>query len=130
MNWRQIMKTGGIDASRIESMLAQLKAAAQRPQSDAIGGLASSTGLQGTQRLNQTTSKVNFSDALKASLNQVNKMQVDSEQLGKSFAMGDDSVSLSDVMIAGQKANISFQATVQVRNKLVSAYHDIMNMQV
>jgi len=63
-------------------------------------------------------------------LNQVNKVQVEAEQLGKSFAMGDDSVSLSDVMIAGQKANISFQATVQVRNKLVSAYHDIMNMQV
>lgn len=120
------MKAGGIDASRIESMLAQLKAAAQRPQSDAIGGLAPSASLQQSQG----TGKVNFSDALKASLNQVNKVQVEAEQLGKNFAMGDDSVSLSDVMIAGQKANISFQATVQVRNKLVSAYHDIMNMQV
>lgn len=123
------MKTGGIDASRIESMLAQLKAAAQRPQSDAASGI-STTGLANTQGLSPSTSKVNFSDALKASLNQVNKVQVEAEQLGKSFAMGDDSVSLSDVMIAGQKANISFQATVQVRNKLVSAYHDIMNMQV
>lgn len=120
------MKTGGIDASRIESMLAQLKAAAQRPQSDAIGGLSASSGIQQTQG----SEKVNFSDALKASLNQVNKVQTEAEQLGKNFAMGDDSVSLSDVMIAGQKANISFQATVQVRNKLVSAYHDIMNMQV
>jgi flagellar hook-basal body complex protein FliE len=124
------MKAGGIDASRIESMLAQLKAAAQRPQADAASGLDSAARLASTQGLNQGTSKVNFSDALKASLNQVNKVQVEAEQLGKSFAMGDDSVSLSDVMIAGQKANISFQATVQVRNKLVSAYHDIMNMQV
>jgi flagellar hook-basal body complex protein FliE len=124
------MKAGGIDASRIESMLAQLKAAAQRPQADAASGLASAAGLANTQGASQSTSKVNFSDALKASLNQVNKVQVEAEQLGKSFAMGDDSVSLSDVMIAGQKANISFQATVQVRNKLVSAYHDIMNMQV
>jgi flagellar hook-basal body complex protein FliE len=124
------MKTGGINASRIESMLAQLKAAAQRPQTESLGSLASTTGLQGTQSLGNGASKVNFSDALKASLNQVNKVQVEAEQLGKSFAMGDDSVSLSDVMIAGQKANISFQATVQVRNKLVSAYHDIMNMQV
>jgi flagellar hook-basal body complex protein FliE len=123
------MKTGGIDASRIESMLAQLKASAQRPQADAASGLAAA-GLANAQGINQGTSKVNFSDALKASLNQVNKVQVEAEQLGKSFAMGDDSVSLSDVMIAGQKANISFQATVQVRNKLVSAYHDIMNMQV
>jgi len=124
------MKAGGIDASRIESMLAQLKAASQRPQADAASGLASAAGLANTQGVSQSTSKVNFSDALKASLNQVNKVQVEAEQLGKSFAMGDDSVSLSDVMIAGQKANISFQATVQVRNKLVSAYHDIMNMQV
>jgi len=120
------MKTGGIDSSRIESMLAQLKAAAQRPQNDAIGGLASPVGMQNTQN----SSKVNFSDALKASLDQVNQVQADAEKLGKNFAMGDDSVSLSDVMIAGQKANISFQAAVQVRNKLVSAYHDIMNMQV
>ena len=44
--------------------------------------------------------------------------------------MGDDKTSLSDVMISMQKANISFQATVQVRNKLVAAYHDMMNMQV
>ncbi len=120
------MKIEGIDSSRIESMLAQLKAAAQRPQTEALGGLASAAGLQQTQN----TGKLNFADALKASLNQVNQVQMDAEKLGKSFAMGDDSVSLSDVMIAGQKANISFQATVQVRNKLVSAYHDIMNMQV
>jgi len=120
------MKAGGIDSGRIESMLAQLKAAAQRPQNEALGGLASSAGIQNTQN----SSKVNFSDALKASLDQVNQIQVNAEKLGKNFAMGDDSVSLSDVMIAGQKANISFQAAVQVRNKLVSAYHDIMNMQV
>ncbi len=120
------MMAGGIDSSRIESMLAQLKASAQRPQTDAIGGLAAAAGVQKTQ----STGKVDFSEALKASLNSVNQSQVDAEKLGKSFAMGDDSVSLSDVMIAGQKANISFQATVQVRNKLVSAYHDIMNMQV
>jgi flagellar hook-basal body complex protein FliE len=50
--------------------------------------------------------------------------------MGQKFASGDDSVSLSDTMIAMQKASITFQATVQVRNKLVSAYHDIMNMQV
>jgi flagellar hook-basal body complex protein FliE len=120
------MKAGGIDSGRIESMLAQLKMAAQRPQTEALGGLASAAGIQ----KNQSATKVDFSEALKASLDQVNKTQLDAEKLGKNFAMGDDSVSLSDVMIAGQKANISFQATVQVRNKLVSAYHDIMNMQV
>jgi len=124
------MKAGGIDASRIESMLAQMRAAAQRPQAEMAGGLAgglaSSAGLQKTP----STGKVDFAEALKASLNQVNQVQVNAENLGKNFAMGDDRVSLSDVMIASQKANISFQATVQVRNKLVSAYQDIMNMQI
>jgi flagellar hook-basal body complex protein FliE len=120
------MKAGGIDSSRIESMLAQMRVAAQRPQTEALSGLASATGLQKAQ----STGKVDFAEALKASLNQVNQVQVEAEKLGKNFALGDDSVSLSDVMIAGQKANISFQATVQVRNKLVSAYQDIMNMQI
>lgn len=120
------MKAGGIDSNRIESMLAQLKASAQRPQTEDISGLASAAGMQKTP----TIGKGGFSEALKASLNQVNQSQFEAEKLGKNFAMGDDSVSLSDVMIAGQKANISFQATIQVRNKLVSAYHDIMNMQV
>ena len=120
------MKIEGIDSSKIESMLAQLKAAAQKPQAEPLGGLTSTLGAQQTP----STGKLNFSDALKASLNQVNQVQMDAEKMGKSFAMGDDSVSLSDVMISSQKASISFQATVQVRNKLVSAYHDIMNMQV
>ena len=125
------MKAGGIDSSRIESMLAQMKAAAQRPQVGAENGLKATTELGASQNIGaQSTSKVNFSDALKASLNQVNQTQKTSAELSKNFVLGDDSVSLSDVMIAGQKSNIAFQATVQVRNKLVSAYQDIMNMQV
>jgi flagellar hook-basal body complex protein FliE len=118
------MKTSGIDSGRIESMLAQLKAAAQRPQTESLSALSGADIKAGS------TTKVDFSQALKASLDQVNQVQSKAETLGKNFAMGDDSVSLSDVMIANQKANISFQATIQVRNKLVSAYHDMMNMQV
>ena len=123
------MNAGGIDAQRISSMLAQLRAAAQKPE-----GLGSSAAqaLNPVQKTNTAspTSQVSFSDALKSSLDQVNNMQLQSEKLGKDFAMGNDNVSLSDVMISGQKANIAFQATVQVRNKLVSAYQDMMNMQV
>ena len=79
---------------------------------------------------NEGASKVSFSDALKNSLQQVSNSQKAAEEMGQKFAMGDDSVSLSDTMIAMQKSSIAFQATVQVRNKLVSAYHEIMNMQV
>ena len=73
---------------------------------------------------------MNFADALKNSIAQVNQVQEQSQQLGKQFMLGSDKVSLSDVMISAQKASISFQTAVQVRNKLVSAYHDIMNMQI
>ncbi|MFA6041867.1 MAG: flagellar hook-basal body complex protein FliE [Methylophilus sp.] len=123
------MQVGGIDSSRIESMLAQLKAAAQKPSVDAGNNIANPLAMKAAVN-DAGSTKVSFSDALKSSLDKVNDIQQESQRLGKNFAMGDDSVSLSDVMIAGQKANISFQATIQVRNKLVSAYQDIMNMQV
>lgn len=113
------MKAEMIDASRIQSMISQLKAAATRPE----GGVSA---LQS----DKPATPVDFASALKATLDQVNGAQLKSEELAKRFVLGDDSVNLSDVMINSQKANISFQATVQVRNKLVSAYHDIMNMQV
>ena len=57
-------------------------------------------------------------------------MQEQAGQLGDQFAAGNDNISLSDVMIATQKASISLQTTVQVRNKMVAAYTDIMNMQI
>jgi flagellar hook-basal body complex protein FliE len=120
------MNTGAIDANRIQSMLAQLKAAAQKPEA----GNSNAIGPNAALKESQQAGKVDFASALKASLNHVNNSQVNAETLGKNFVLGDDKVSLSDVMIAGQKANISFQATVQVRNKLVSAYQDIMNMPV
>jgi flagellar hook-basal body complex protein FliE len=133
------MNIGGIDSSRIEAMMAQLKAAAQKPAAapsmgtggmNGIGGIGGGLNpLKGADAA-ESSSKVSFSDALKASLENVSNTQVKADQLGERFAAGDDSVSLSDTMIAMQKASISFQATVQVRNKLVSAYHDIMNMQV
>lgn len=126
------MAIGAIDSGKIQAMLSQLKAAAQnQPTSNSpmVGGLNGVARPIPPQSINNQT-KVDFSEALKASLDHVNNSQSKAVELGKSFAMGDDSVNLSDVMVASQKASISFQATVQVRNKLVSAYHDIMNMQI
>ena len=60
----------------------------------------------------------------------LNEQRLKADDAAQKFALGDDSVNLSDVMIERQKASLSLQATVQVRNKLVSAYHEIMNMQV
>jgi flagellar hook-basal body complex protein FliE len=113
------MKTGIFDASRIEGMIAQLKAAATR-----------SEGNVGPVQAGQAAGKVDFAQALKDSLDRVSNAQNKADRLTQRFASGDDSVNLSDVMISMQKSSISFQATVQVRNKMVSAYQDIMNMQV
>ena len=132
------MNIGGIDSSRIEAMMAQLKAAASKPAMPSAGSALEAGGIGGIGGLGkagaaesaESSSKVSFSDALKAQLQNVSNAQNQADDMGKRFASGDDSVSLSDTMIAMQKASITFQATVQVRNKLVSAYHDIMNMQV
>ena len=71
-----------------------------------------------------------FGDLLKSALENVNSLQQDTNSLRTRFDMGDRSVSLSDVMIAGQKSSIAFEATVQVRNKVVEAYKTNMNMPV
>ena len=71
-----------------------------------------------------------FGQLLKASVDQVNQAQQSAEKLTASFDKGDPNVALSDVMVALQKASLSFDAMTQVRNKLVTAYQDIMNMQV
>ncbi len=68
-----------------------------------------------------------FSALLKQSINKVNETQQHAGTLKKAFEMGDPDTSLSEVMVSLQKASISFQAMVQVRNKLVEAYKDVMN---
>lgn len=71
-----------------------------------------------------------FSAMLKSSIDQVNSAQQESADMAKNFELGKTDASLQEVMISLQKANVSFQAMVQVRNKLVSAYQEVMNMQV
>jgi flagellar hook-basal body complex protein FliE len=74
--------------------------------------------------------RADFAAALKASLEQVNRTQTQAEAMTQAFELGAPNVQLHDVMISLSKANVSFQQMVQVRNRLVSAYQDIMNMQV
>ncbi|MGA7780475.1 MAG: flagellar hook-basal body complex protein FliE [Paraburkholderia sp.] len=71
-----------------------------------------------------------FAAALKASLDKISDDQQHAVGEAKAFEVGAPNVSLNDVMIDGQKANLGFQFGLQVRNKLVSAYNDIMQMSV
>lgn len=71
-----------------------------------------------------------FSSVLANAIGDVNHdMQVASE-FKKAFVSGDRKVDLSEVMVASQKAKVEFELVLQVRNKLLSAYHDVMNMQI
>jgi len=72
----------------------------------------------------------NFADMLGQAINKVSDTQQASTQLSNAFEIGKSGVDLTDVMIASQKASVSFQALTQVRNKLVQAYQDIMQMPV
>lgn len=71
-----------------------------------------------------------FQSMFANAVNTVNEKQMHSSSLAKRFERGDPQVDLPEVMIAAQKASVSFEAMKQVRNKLVDAYKDIMNMPV
>ncbi len=71
-----------------------------------------------------------FQQALTQALSSVSASQNDATRLQREVQLGNPNVSLEETMVAMQKAQIGFQATLTVRNKLVSAYSEIMNMQV
>ena len=103
-----------IDVSQLLSQMRAMAArAADRP--DQGGASAGSAG---------------FSTLLRQSIDQVNTRQQQSEALQQAFLAGDPKVDLAQVMVALQKASISFEAMTQVRNKLVAAYQEIMGMQI
>ena len=78
----------------------------------------------------QASTEVGFSQALTQALKSVSAAQTNSAELQRQVQMGNPSVSLEETMVSMQKAQIGFQATLQVRNRLVQAYTDIMNMSV
>ncbi len=78
----------------------------------------------------EKTEGPDFSDLLKQSVDKVNEVQKESGAAKTAFEQGDPNTDLGQVMVAVQKADVTFQAATQVRNKLITAYQEIMNMQV
>ena len=103
----------------IDQVLAQMRTIAVQAQTPPASGVEQSP-----------EGGANFSEMLKTSINQVNEVQTEAGNLVKAFEQGDPNVDIAEVMVALQKASVSFQAMTQVRNKLVSAYQDIMNMPI
>ncbi len=75
-------------------------------------------------------SSSDFGTLLKDAVNSVNDVQMEAKEKRNAFELGDRSVTLADTMVTAAKAGIAFDATVQVRNKFVEAYKEIMAMPV
>lgn len=99
----------------IEGVLQQLQATALQ-----AGSLTQAKPLQG----------VSFASELKAAIGKISDTQQAARKQAQDFEMGVPGISLNDVMVDLQKSSVSLQLGVQVRNKLVAAYQDIMNMPV
>lgn len=100
----------------------------QEMQAMAAGAKMEMGQMSSPMELNPSAS--NFADMLGKAINTVNSMQLESREKQIAFEMGDKSLSLAEVMLTKEKSGIAFEATMQVRNKVLEAYKTIMNMPV
>ncbi|MBP2198123.1 flagellar hook-basal body complex protein FliE [Pantoea cypripedii] len=88
------------------------------------------TSLQASGQQSDATQQVDFAATMKSALDKISETQNNARTQAQDFEMGKPGIALNDVMVDLQKSSISMQMGIQVRNKLVSAYTDIMNMSV
>jgi flagellar hook-basal body complex protein FliE len=115
--------------SNIQSMLQTLRSY----QSQAAGGMDEDGnkvgGLNGLSGSQKTQGPADFGDLIRQTVDKVNSNQMASSQISAAYERG-EGVPLTDVVLAMQKSSLSFEATLQVRNKVLKAYEDILNMPV
>lgn len=107
---------------QIESVLAQIRSLSTQIK-------APSAPVSGTAQAPQAGG-ASFASLIKQGVDQVNQTQKSAEAMATAFQRGTPGVDLAQVMIESQKASVSFRAVTEVRNRMVSAYQDIMNMQI
>ena len=104
----------------INAVLAQIRSLSAQTQ----------VGTAQAPQQTQQTGPSQFANILRAGLNAVNEHQTKASELTDAFSRGTPGVELPQVMLEASKASVSFKALSEVRNRLVSAYQDIMNMQM
>ncbi|MCO6412069.1 MAG: flagellar hook-basal body complex protein FliE [Thiogranum sp.] len=104
--------------SNVDQVLAEMRRIAAAAQSSPV------------ETAKTTATGADFSTLLKQSVEQVNSIQQTAGKLSTAFSAGDPNVDVTEVMVALQKAGVAFQAMAEVRNRLVTAYQEIMSMQV
>jgi flagellar hook-basal body complex protein FliE len=110
-----------IDSSKLLAMRSQIL-----QQNNALQRAASAGGIENGAA---PAKEGGFGDAMKTALTQVNSMQAQSSAMTEAYERG-EVTDIAQVMLARQQSSIGFEATLQVRNKLLSAYKDIMSMPV
>ncbi|AFU97684.1 flagellar hook-basal body complex protein FliE [Simiduia agarivorans] len=120
-----------VDRVDINRLLVEMRAMKQQTMPTRARELDQvSHALKPGQVINAPESTDNFSHLFSQAIDKVNATQQQANQLAKAYETGRENIDITDVMIASQKASVSFQAMVQVRNKLVEAYRDVMNMPI
>ena len=112
--------------SQVADLLSQIRA--QQSRNDLVRNDSGTALSQLVQDVDQSSSK-GFGNLMVEALNDVNETTHASTVLKKAYEKGED-IPLTDVVLAMQKASIGFEATLQIRNKLVRVYEDIKNMPV
>lgn len=108
---------------QIQSVLAQMRALSQSGRVEGASPVAEVKETRGA-------GDQEFASKLRDALREVNEIQQESTSMQTRFELGDNQVSLPQVMVAMNKSSIAFEATNQVRNRLLSAYQEVMSMQV
>lgn len=118
--------------SQIRTIRQQTAMPAQNPMAQNVGELGRVNPRPGELRTDgvHAPQQTGFSQLLTQSIDAVNEMQSQSGALSAAFSSGDKNVSLTEVMVASQKADVSFKALVEVRNKFVDAYQEVMRMSI
>lgn len=121
------IQTGGLAPqqmrSDISSVLEQMRAMRE------AAGAKLDLEMRGVDAADKPSQREGFGVLLKSALDSVNQLQSDAGAQTDAFVRGETS-DLVSVMIATQKSKVAFQALTQVRNRVVSAYQDIMNMPI
>ena len=126
-----MMISDRMDINRVLAEMRSIKAQTQGvPGNDQLANPVSRLNPLNEKGVPSTTEAPKFSDLLNQAVDNVNGLQKASSQMATAYEQGQAGVNVTDVMIASQKASVSFQAMLQVRNKLVEAYRDVMNMPV
>ncbi|WP_114418760.1 flagellar hook-basal body complex protein FliE [Marinospirillum perlucidum] len=130
-----------VERAEISSVLSQIRAShqgvnssfastAMAQQNPLVRGLQEGNPVAGVEPTQEVKEVPSFTTLLKQAIDNVNGHQQTANDLRTRYEMGDPNVDITNVMIAAQKSSVSFEAMTQVRNRLVSAYQEIMRMPI